>query len=404
MARFARRRTVVKLGVVVAVAGFAWVAAPALSTRPYQSEAVDFEQRMPAAERVGATAKSRAAAHGASAAHPGEGPVSFRSPPIQAPKRFDLVGLAGELRPLEIRTRDDGGTWSEWAEIAGGDPLYTGGSDQVQLRARGWRPRGTLHYVNVSGTATPAEAALTAARRAINTSFISVAALVEPAAEADPPRPDVIRRGAWGANRENGGCKPRTDPDYGKVKAAAIHHTVTTNSYSRSEAPSIVLGICRYHRNANKWNDIGYNALVDRFGRVYVGRAGGLAKPVVGAHAQGVNDQTTGVASIGTHTSPRISRAAMRGFIHIVAWKLALVNRDADGRSRLVSDGGPVSRYERGEVFWVRTVFPHRRVNTTSCPGDALRSRLHKMARRAQRRIERFPDKEPGGGGGTSPG
>ena len=121
--------------------------------------------------------------------------------------------------------------------------------------------------------------------------------------EAAVPRPARSRRSSpredWGAEQVPARARA---PDYGEVRAAFVHHTVNPNDYTREEAPDVVLAICRYHRNSNGWNDIGYNFLVDRFGTIYEGRAGGIDQPVVGAQAQGYNAQSTGIANIGTFT------------------------------------------------------------------------------------------------------
>ena len=61
--------------------------------------------------------------------------------------------------------------------------------------------------------------------------------------------------------------------------------------------------IYRYHAVSRGWGDIGYNVIVDKFGRRWEGRAGGLASTVVGAHAGGFNSGTFGVSMLGNYES-----------------------------------------------------------------------------------------------------
>ena len=326
-------------------------------------QGADFEQALPQASPV---------AERAGDGHAGEGPVTHRSPVIEAPRAFDVAGLADEMRAYELRGRATGGDWTDWAETANGDPVWFGGMDQIQVRTRGYRPSGSIHYVDVSGTTTAAKAA-----------------------RGGSGIPAIVTRRQWGANQKEGGCEPRKDAEYGKVKAASVHHTVSAVDYAESQAPGMVLAICRFHRNSNGWNDIGYNALVDRFGNIYAGRNGGLGRAVLGAHAQGFNAQTSGVAVLGTHTTQRISKAAMRGLARWLAWKLPTHGHDTTGKARMVSAGGSSSRYPAGERVKTSRIIGHRRTGLTECPGDALYKQLGKLRTKVQRRIN-----AAGGGGG----
>ncbi len=375
----------VKLRYLLATAvaiGCVYVAAPALSSQPYRPGGVDFVQPL-----------------GGVASEATKNSQRFVSAKLTAPEHFDLAGLAREMRPYELRARSGSGEWSEWVEAEDGNPVYFGGADELQLRSEGFRPKGKIHYVNVSGTTSTAGGLLTGAREAINSAFISASTLITGAdATAVAPRPAVVSRAEWGATLAKGGCKPRTSPVQGTVKAAAIHHTATANDYTATEAPSIVLGICRYHRNANGWNDIGYNALVDRFGTLYAGRAGGLKKAIVGAHAQGFNAQTTSIASIGDHTDEEITPEAKTAIIQYLAWKLSAHGLNAIGKTTLTSAGGELSRYPAGRKVRLNKVIGHRDVGLTACPGDTLEAEIPSIRRMVEARIEQF-----GGPGTTDP-
>ena len=82
-----------------------------------------------------------------------------------------------------------------------------------------------------------------------------------------------------------------------------VHHTASASSYSAADVPALIRGFYRFHVLSRGWFDIGYNYLVDRYGRIYEGRSGGITKNVRGAQVAGFNTGSAGVALIGNYNS-----------------------------------------------------------------------------------------------------
>src|SRR3954447_19738055 len=290
---------------------------------------------------------------------------------LRAPRRFDLVGLrwaAAARLDAQVRVRRAGGRWTPWtplpspaghgpaggAAVPGTDPAFVGAADELQLRLRG-------------------------AARGLRAAFVRALVHAPRAHAAAVAPPEIVPRAGWGGDR----VIPRAAPQLGDVQAAFVHHTVTAVDYAPEDSAGIVLGIARYHRDYNGWNDIGYNFLVDRYGQVFEGRAGGIANAVVGAQAQGYNSHSTGIACLGTYSAARLPEAAMDALARLIGWKLSLHGVPVLGQVTLVSAGGPSNRYRSGTPVLLQRVNGHRDGDQTSCPGDALYRQLPDLRNRA---------------------
>jgi hypothetical protein len=141
----------------------------------------------------------------------------------------------------------------------------------------------------------------------------------------------------------------------------------------------MVLGICRYHRNSNGWNDIGYNFLVDKYGTIFEGRAGGTDQGVVGAQAQGYNSESTGIANLGTFSTAGQTAAGLNALARLLSWKLAVHGVPPTGTVSVISQGGSTNRYRAGSPVELERISGHRVVNRTACPGDALYAQLPQL-------------------------
>lgn len=271
------------------------------------------------------------------------------SPWTEVPAGSDHGPDAGRLLLGPIAVPSTARESTRGAKGGSSDPVFTGPSSALRYRVHP-RPAGLkLHFVNV---------------------ITRPGARVSARASADAPQ--IVPRSQWAGSK----CPPRDKPSYGEVLGAFVHHTVSTNLYTAAQAPGVVLGICRFHRNSNGWDDIGYNLLVDRFGNVYEGREGGVDKAVIGAQAQGYNGQSTGIATIGTYSSAQPSSALLSSLKTTLEWKLGLHGVTRDEPVSYISAGGAVNRYPANQIVELSPIAGHRDGDATECPGGALYAKL----------------------------
>ncbi|MEG3626329.1 peptidoglycan recognition protein family protein [Streptomyces poriticola] len=194
------------------------------------------------------------------------------------------------------------------------------------------------------------------------------------------PRPPIVPRGSWLGDAARDQPPPRYDD---AVVAVFVHHTDTPNGYDCADAPRIIRDLYTGQTGVRDWDDLGYNFVVDRCGTIYEGRAGGVDRAVTGAHTQGFNHRSTGIAALGTFTagSP-VPREVTDAIAALAAWKLGGSGTDPRASVRLVSSNG-LSRYAAGTAATLPAVAGHDAGYQTSCPGAALSARLPQIRERA---------------------
>ena len=174
-------------------------------------------------------------------------------------------------------------------------------------------------------------------------------------------QPTIFSRAQWGADES---IRNKSALRYGSISAGFVHHTVNANDYTEAQVPALLRSIYAYHVKSRGWSDIGYNFLVDRFGRIWEGRYGGIDKPVVGAHTLDYNDYAFAMSAIGNFDIVQPPDVMLRAYGQLFAWKLSLHGVNPASTSQQVG----------------RTVFPaingHRDAGSTACPGKYLYAQL----------------------------
>ncbi|MGV9879458.1 FG-GAP-like repeat-containing protein [Streptomyces sp. NPDC003006] len=364
----------------------------------------------------------------------GDGAVK-RELPRTSTEQFSLLGVSwsGATEELkgsaQVRTRALGsGKWSGWrgldlephppekveaeaeADMHGAsEPLWVGPSDGVEVRvvaadgtASAGLPEGLkVNLVDPGVTSQEAKnPSLDGGTGTGTTGSGSTGTAMTPAAfaRAAPDAPDaptvtqppVISRAAWGADES----LVEEPPEYiDKVKAVFVHHavdSVDSDHYSCAQSPALVRGLLAYQVKTEGRNDLGYNFLVDKCGRIFEGRAGGVDVPVRGAHTQGFDGDSAGIAVLGDfegdpatdRSAGRPTRAALESVARVAAWKLGQYDGSPTGKVTLTaSDDTGV--WKKGEQASLYTVSGQRDAQAASGPGKNLYAELGEIRRYA---------------------
>jgi hypothetical protein len=287
-----------------------------------------------------------------------------------ATDRFRVAALtwAGD-RPsdaaLLVRTRGhDSGEWSDWFTLR--DDGH--GPDPRSAEARSAR-RGTDIVIVEEADAVevriespdgevPADLGVELIDPGVSGADSADGSIFGGAAEAAPSRPRIRTRADWGADESM-----RGSATYGQVRGTFVHHTAGSNSYTKSDVPRIIRSIYAYHVRGRGWKDIGYNFLIDKYGRIWEGRHGGVTRAVIGAHTLGYNAYAFAAAVLGTHTNTTPTDEVIRAYQRLIAWKFHVHGVDP-------------RRVSYPNIKDQPAIAGHRDAVATECPGERLYTRL----------------------------
>ena len=297
---------------------------------------------------------------------------------------YDLVAVSwqGEYEPetrVHVRVKEEG-IWSGWHLLEDGlahapDP----GSTEYSKSNRITEPlmvadaRGVQVRIDSSegSQVDSAQIVLVSSEQGVMDASPQANAFSSANAIAMPA---VIPRNQWGADES----RRKNDVEVAStIRAAFVHHTASTNNYTPEQAPQQVRALYRYFTDVRGYSDMGYNFIVDRFGRVYEGRSGSLETPVVGAHTLGFNRDTFAISALGNFQKYRFTPAEAEVMIESIAsvlvGKLAPYNRDPQGLVTLMSSQPPsVKGAAKTSLVTAPVISGHRDVLSTACPGTHL--------------------------------
>ncbi|WP_299449440.1 cell wall-binding repeat-containing protein [uncultured Serinicoccus sp.] len=281
------------------------------------------------------------------------------------------------------------GAWGEWTSLE--DGLATGPEEGAG--EGDWGTEGTVlldaDRVQVELSGDTADARIE--------SWTTYVTEQDAATVAELPVPDAEPDGLVVARRKDWAQGMDLIPSAGPIRPSAkmgitLHHTATDAYYAAEDVPAMLRAVYRYHAHTLDWRDVGYNVIVDRYGRVWEGRSGGLENNVQGAHSYGMNYDWFGLSSLGNHEISPVPQAELAGLARTAGWVLNLHGVDVTQQKR----------YTNAYLGWTRTLSTlhgHRDVYATSCPGWQMYQMLGALRTMvaAEQRLDRTAVQRIGG-------
>ncbi len=198
--------------------------------------------------------------------------------------------------------------------------------------------------------------------------------------------PTVVPRSEW----DPAGDCPFVGGDRSVPERVQLHHTHIPVVEAPDETPEALQSICRSHRD--RFSDFGYHYAIDPYGKIWQGRGpmpedvGGPVRN--GAHAQGFNEASMGVALIGDFDEAPPTAEALEATTALLAFLADAYDMDPGATVGTESTGGNATRFPEGTHVELPAIAGHRDTGKdTSCPGEHLYELLPEIRQAVAERL-----------------